>query len=92
MPRPMRNRRICCCQKFNYYKPAGVPSSEIEDIELRADEIEAVRLCDAQGLGQEGAAKKMNISQPTLNRVLSSARKKIATAIVEGKAIRIESK
>jgi predicted DNA-binding protein (UPF0251 family) len=84
------NRRICCCQKINYYKPAGIPSNSLEEIALRADEIEAMRLCDAESLGQDEAAKKMNVSQPTLNRILGSARKKIATAIVNGKAIRIE--
>lgn len=90
MPRPRMNRNICCCNKSNYYKPAGVPSSSIEEVFLRADEMEAFRLCDAEGLSQEDASKKMKISQPTLNRALSSARQKIARAIVNGCAINIE--
>lgn len=90
MPRPRMKRRICCCQKVNYYKPAGIPSDSLEEIIIRADEIEAIRLCDAESLGQEEAAKKMNVSQPTFSRILGSARHKIAKAIIEGKAIRIE--
>ena len=54
------------------------------------DEMEAIRLKDHEDLEQEQAAKKMNISQPTFNRLLSSARKKIAEALINGKAIRIE--
>ncbi len=52
--------------------------------------MEAFRLCDAEGLSQEKAAKKMKISQPTLNRALGSARQKVAKAIVNGCAISIE--
>ncbi|MDD4352935.1 MAG: DUF134 domain-containing protein [Candidatus Nanoarchaeia archaeon] len=90
MPRPRMHRRICCCQKINYYKPAGVPSNELEEITIMSDEIEAIRLCDAEKLEQDEAAKKMNVSQPTFSRILGSARHKIAKAIIEGKAIKIE--
>ncbi len=57
---------------------------------LTVDEFEAIRLKDFEGLDQEPAAKKMNISQPTFNRLLKSARKNIADALVNGKAIRIQ--
>jgi len=57
---------------------------------LAVDEYEAVRLKDLEGLDQEKAAKKMNISQPTFHRLVLTARKKIAQAIVKGKALRIE--
>ena len=90
MPRPRMLRRICCCQKANYYKPAGMPSSSIEEVFLRADELEALRLCDAEGLSQEDAAKKMKVSQPTLSRALSLGRQKVAKAISQGHAIKIE--
>jgi len=62
----------------------------LEESILTVDEFEAVRLKDLGGLDEKTAAKKMNISQPTFNRLVSSARKKIADAIVNGKAIKIE--
>ena len=57
---------------------------------LAIDEFEAVRWKDLEGLEQETAAGQMGISQPTFHRILSSARRKIADALVNGKAIRIE--
>ncbi len=63
---------------------------KLEESILMVDEFEAVRLKDLLGLEQEVAAKKMNISQPTFHRLVLSARKKIADALVEGKAIKIE--
>lgn len=59
---------------------------------LLSDELEAIKLHDVDGLEQIDAAKKMNISQPTFGRILNSAYKKIAEAIIKGKAIRIEKK
>jgi predicted DNA-binding protein (UPF0251 family) len=73
-----------------YFKPAGIRRVDLEESVLTVDEFEAVRLKDLGGLGQETAAQRMNISQPTFHRLLSSARKRIADAIVNGKAIRIE--
>jgi len=63
---------------------------ELEESVLTVDEFEAVRLKDFQEIDQEDAARKMNISQPTFHRLVTSARKKIADAIVNGKAIRVE--
>ena len=74
----------------SYFKPAGIPISSIEESKLNPDEFEAIRLIDFQEIPQEEAAKKMQISQPTLSRILKSARKKISDAIINGKAIRIE--
>ncbi len=64
----------------------------LEEVVLGADEIEALKLYEVEGLEQRAAAEKMNISQPTFARILDSAYKKIAKALIEGKAIRIESK
>jgi len=64
--------------------------SFLEEVDLTVDELEAVRLADFKGLSQHQAAKKMKISQSTLQRVLTSARKKIAEALVLGKAIKVE--
>jgi len=90
MPRPRRRRRVRFRPDVTFFKPMGVKESYLEESILTVDEFEAVRLKDLDGLDQEGAAKKMNISQPTFHRLITSARKKIADAIVKGKAIKIE--
>lgn len=69
--------------------PAGTPLGHLEEVVLTVDELEAMRLKDVEGMNQEQAAERMNISQPTFHRLLESARKKIADALVTGKAIRI---
>lgn len=73
-----------------YYKPRGIPLSTLEQVNLTVDEIEAIRLVDWDGLYQADAAEKMNISRQTLGRILESARKKIADALVTGKALSIQ--
>lgn len=89
MPRPRRCRRVWFEPNVTYFKPAGVRMIDLEESILTVDEFEAVRLKDLGGLDEETAARKMNISQPTFNRLITSARKKIADAIVYGKAIKI---
>ncbi len=88
--RPRLCRRIRFRPDITYFKPAGIRMVALEESVLAADELEAVRLKDLEGLEQEEAARRMNISQPTFHRIVASARKKIADAIVKGKAIRIE--
>ncbi|MBS3089161.1 DUF134 domain-containing protein [Candidatus Pacearchaeota archaeon] len=90
MVRPRLCRRVRFNPDVTYFKPRGIPLTELEETILNVDEFEAVRLKDLEGLEQEECAKKMNISQPTFHRMVISARKKIADAIVNGKAIRIE--
>ena len=90
MPRPRRCRRVRFEPSTTYFKPAGIPIRSLEEVVLTVDEIEAIRLKDGEGMSQEQAAEKMNISQPTFFRLLDSARKKIADAITNGKAIKIE--
>ncbi len=92
MTRPKKPRRIFFDPNFTYFKPRAIPLSELEEEELSIDELEAIRLCDLKNLNQIEAAKKMKISQSTLQRILSSARKKIAKALIEGKAIKIKKK
>lgn len=62
---------------------------EIEEVELKEDEIEAVRLADVKSLYREEAAKKMKVSRQTFDRILHSARGKIAEALISGKALKI---
>lgn len=64
--------------------------SDLEEVELAMDELEALRFCDFMDLDQTKAAEKMKISQSTLQRILTSARKKVAEALIEGKAIKIK--
>lgn len=89
MVRPRKCRRVCFEPNVTYFKPRAVPLSELEEVELAVDEFEAIRLKDLEGLEQEGAAKKMNISQPTFHRLLETGRKKVADALINGKAIKI---
>ena len=90
MPRPRKPRRIRFAPGVTYFKPRGIPLYALEEATLSFSELEAIRLCDLQGLSQEETAARMGISQPTLNRLLKTARQKIADALVNGKAIRIE--
>jgi len=89
MPRPRHRRRIRFSPNIRYYKPQGVPMRHLEVTELTIEEVEALRLKNIENLDQIECAKKMNTSQSTFQRILSSAYKKITKAIVEGKAIRI---
>lgn len=90
MVRPRLCRRIRFNPEITYFKPQGIPLRELDEIILGFDEFEAVRLKDLEGLEEKKAAEKMKISQPTFNRLIKDARKKISEAIVKGKAIKIE--
>jgi len=63
--------------------------SMLKEVELGVDELETLRLCDLEGREQIKAAKEMKISQSTLQRILTSAHKKISEALIKGKAIKI---
>ena len=90
MPRPCKNRFVSGAPSSVVYKPAGVPACDIEWVFLGLDEFETLRLLDYQGLDQEKAAELMGVSRPTVTRIYASARRKIAEALTEGKAISIE--
>ncbi len=90
MVRPKKFRLIGREPEIDYFKPRGIPLSELQEINLEIEEYEALRLTDIESYDQTKAAELMNISQPTFHRILDLARKKISDAIVNGKAIRIE--
>ena len=92
MSRPQKPRKVSFNPNVVYFKPRAVPLSEIREVKLSLDELEAVRLCDLKNMTQETVARKMKISQSTLSRIIASARKKIAQALVEGRAIAIQKK
>jgi len=75
---------------MTYFKPAGVPLRSLDEVRLSIEEAEAIRLKDLEGLDQEECARMMRISRPTFQRVLGAARKTLADALLNGKAIRIE--
>jgi uncharacterized protein len=90
MARPQKCRRVEFLPNATYFKPAGVPLRDLEEVSMSIEEAEAIRLKDLEGLEQEQGAEKMNVSRPTFQRVLASARQKVADALLNGKAIRIE--
>ncbi|MBD3365874.1 DUF134 domain-containing protein [candidate division WWE3 bacterium] len=91
MPRPRRPRHIKFNPNITYFKPRGVPMRALNEVVLRADEVEALRLYELKELSQTEAAKQMKISQPTFARILGKANKKVARALIKGYAIRLES-
>ena len=90
MPRPFCCRRINGSPAAAIFKPVGIPVRELEEVLMTLDEFEAVRLADLEGLYQEQAAEQMKVSRPTFSRIIDSAHRKMADAVVHGKALRIE--
>lgn len=90
MSRPPKCRRVEFLPQLTYFKPAGVSIKDLTEVVLSVEELEAVRLKDLMGLEQEACAEKMGVSRPTYHRILSSARQKIAEALINGKAIKVE--
>jgi uncharacterized protein len=81
---------IGCLPDNTYYKPKGIPVSELEETVLTLDEYEALRLADYEQQYQERAAEAMRVSRQTFGRIVESAHYKIASALILGHAIRIE--
>ncbi len=90
MSRPKQFRKIGSPPLMRGFKPFGIRLIDNENVIMQYDEYEAVRLLDYEGMLQEQAAERMNVSRPTLTRIYDSARKKIALAMVEGKTILIK--
>jgi len=90
MPRPFCCRRIAGPPFCRMFKPAGIPASQLEAVTLSLDELEALRLADLEGLYQEQAAERMDVSRQTFGRIVESARKKVAQALINGLALIIE--
>ena len=90
MPRPFCCRRIAGRPAASVFRPIGIPARELEEVVMTLDEFEAMRLADLDGRYQEQAAEQMNVSRPTFSRIIDSAHRKMADALVHGKALRIE--
>jgi predicted DNA-binding protein (UPF0251 family) len=83
-------RKVRSLPLVTYFKPAGIRMAELEEVRLLVEEAEAIRLKDLEGLDQEDCAEKMKVSRSTFARILDAARGKVADALLNGKAIRIE--
>lgn len=92
MVRPRKKRFVKINPEVTYFKPRAVPLSDLEEVNLELEELEAIRLKDLEGLDQRGSAEKMKISMATFQRILYSAHKKIADALTSGKAIAVVNK
>ncbi len=90
MPRPRKCRQVCRMPVNGFFKPQGVPVQQLRGVVLAVEELEALRLVDAEKVGQADAARQMGVSRPTLSRILSDARHQVARALANGWAIRIE--
>lgn len=89
MTRPKRYRKIAINPEVTFFKPSGVPVRFLEQVDLSLDELETIRLKHCKGMDMTEGAKKMKISKSTFQRLLTSGYKKIADALVSGKAIKI---
>jgi predicted DNA-binding protein (UPF0251 family) len=86
-----RRRRRTIQRQFpdRYYKPRGIPLSQLQETSITDEELEALRLRYMKKLDQREAAEKMDISQSQYQRDLTSALEKLTTALVQGDAIRL---
>jgi uncharacterized protein len=92
MPRPKRIRKIINPPPIKGFKPFGpnINGNTAEPIFLLYEEYEAIRLCDFEMLNHQEASAIMEISRPTLTRIYSVARRKLAEAFVKGRQIVFE--
>lgn len=90
MARPTKWRKIENIPTIPYFVPSDKSPDEIPDNKLKLEELEAIRLKDLEGLEQKECAEKMQVSRPTFQRILLSAREKIADSLINGKTIHIE--
>ncbi|RNA66095.1 DUF134 domain-containing protein [Prosthecochloris sp. ZM_2] len=88
--RPKSCRLVSGMPKVRAFKPQGIPGRELQEVVLGVDEMEALRLADLDGFYQQAAAERMNVSRQTFGRILDSAHRKVAEAIIHGKSIVIE--
>lgn len=90
MPRPRKRRIIKGCPPVHMFKPAGIPAKDLEVLILSHEEYEAIRLADFVGMSQEDGAREMGVSRATFGRILHSAHRVVAEALVKGNALSIE--
>lgn len=89
MVRPRKNRMVAFNPDVCYFKPRGIPLIDLDEVRLTVEEREAIRLADLYDLSQEEAGQRMGVSRATFGRIIQRARKIVADAIINGKAINI---
>ena len=87
--RRRHQRTVGFMPPVTFYKPQGVPMFNLETVTIGHDELEAIRLVDHLGLEQAAAAERMGISRRVFAIDLKNGRRKIADALLNGKAIEI---
>ncbi len=90
MPRPKCCRQIGVMPGKTCFQPEGTTLTSFEVVLITLDEYEAIRLADLEGLYQEQAASRMNISRQTFGRIIEAAHRKVADVLVNGKVLKIE--
>lgn len=90
MARPTKWRKIENIPTIPYFVPSDTDIAEVPENILKLEELEAIRLKDLEGLEQEECAERMEVSRPTFQRILLSAREKLADSLINGKTIHIE--
>lgn len=87
MPRPKKHRHCRQYEGDRVFKPRSIPMSQLEVVSLELDELEAMRLCDHDGLDQTSAGNRMGISRGTVQRLLRSGRSKFLHALLSNAAL-----
>ena len=90
MVRPQKHRRVAFNPEISYFKPRGIPMFDLEEVRLTVDQREAIRLSDLLGMSHEDAGRRMGVSRATFGRIVQQARKAVADALINGKAINVE--
>lgn len=90
MARPTKLRKVCSLPEDNKFGPFGSSLGHRELINMEIDEYEVIRLIDLEGFSQEECARQMDVSRPTVQRIYTEARKKLAELLVNGKVLIIE--
>ena len=92
MGRPVKPRCLGCAPAADYFKPVGLPLRDLEEVALALDELEALRGVDLDGLHQVEVAARMGVSRQTVGNLLARAHRKVADALLNGKALRVSSR
>ena len=90
MPRPRNCRYVERQPCVTYFKPRGIPMTELPETVLTVEGLEALRLADLEGLTTGEGAERMRVSRHTFGRTLSEARRAVADALVNGRALCIQ--
>jgi predicted DNA-binding protein (UPF0251 family) len=89
MSRPAKHRTVSFTAGVTRYTPVGIPEGFVETASMTLDQLEALRLADLLGHSHEEAARRMRVSRATFGRIVGSARRTVADALVHGKSVTI---